>query len=284
MTEKAERDCLSRLAGRQPILHVLSAAGVGPRARCDGIVHGGRVAISGQVTRDPRARADPFRDRIALDGQPLPLDNACRYLLFNKPYGVLCAFTDPEGRPTLADYVDIPEVYAAGRLDLDSEGLVLLTSDGWLIHRLSHPRYHHPKTYLVQVERMPGTEALVALRTGVMVKGRRTAPAQAELLTEEPDLPPRSVPIRYRKAVPTAWLRLVLTEGQKRQARRMTAAVGHPTLRLVRVGIGPLELGSLQPGEWRELAPGELDALRDALRQRARTGQPAASAARQRSQ
>ncbi len=273
MTEKAERECLSRLAGQQPIARVLSAAGVGPRARCDGIVRGGRVAVNGRVTRDPQARADPFRDRIALDGRPLLLDNACRYLLFNKPYGVLCAFTDPEGRPTLADYVDIPDVYAAGRLDLDSEGLVLLTNDGWLIHRLSHPRYHHPKTYLVQVERVPHTEALVALRTGVVVKGRRTAPAQAELLPEKPDLPPRPVPIRYRKSVPTAWLRLVLTEGQKRQARRMTAAVGHPTLRLVRIGIGPLELGSLQPGEWRELAPGELDALRTALRQRARPGQ-----------
>jgi len=266
MTEKAGRDCLSRLAGRQSILRVLSAAGVGPRARCDGIVHGGRVAINGQVTRNPQARADPFRDRIALDGQPLPLDNVCRYLLLNKPYGVLCAFTDPEGRPTLAEYVELPGVYAAGRLDLDSEGLLLLTNDGWLIHRLSHPRYHHPKTYLVQVERVPGTEALLALRGGVMVKGRRTAPAQAELLPEKPDLDPRSVPIRHRKTVPTAWLRLVLTEGRKRQVRRMTAAVGHPTLRLVRVGIGPLELGNLQPGEWRELAPGELDALRAALR------------------
>lgn len=280
MSEEAERDCLSRLAGRQPILRVLSAAGMGPRARCDGIVRGGRVAINEQVTRDPQARADPFRDRIALDGQPLPLDNACRYLLLNKPYGVLCAFTDPEGRPTLADYVELPDVYAAGRLDLDSEGLVLLTNDGWLIHRLSHPRYHHPKTYLVQVERVPGTEALFALRTGVMVKGRRTAPAQAELLPDQPDLYPRSVPIRYRKAVPTAWLRVVLTEGQKRQVRRMTAAVGHPTLRLVRVGIGPLELGSLQPGESRELTPGELDALRAALRQQAWPRQPAASTAR----
>ena len=273
MTEKAKRDCLSRMAGRQPIPGVLSAAGIGSRARCDGIVRGGRVTINGQVTRDPQARADPFRDRITLDGQNLPLDNACRYLLLHKPYGVLCAFTDPEGRPTLADYVDMPEVYAAGRLDLDSEGLVLLTNDGWLIHRLSHPRYQHPKTYLVQVERVPCTEALVALRAGVMVKGRRTAPTQVDLLPEKPDLPPRPVPIRYRKSVPTAWLRLVLTEGQKRQARRMTAAVGHPTLRLVRIGIGPLELGSLQPGEWRELDRRELDALRAALRPRARPRQ-----------
>jgi 23S rRNA pseudouridine2457 synthase len=273
------------------------------------MVRGGRVTINGQVKRNAQTRADPFRDQIMLDGQPLPLDNACRYLLLNKPYGVLCAFTDPEGeredergerederedergeregerederedergeregererRPTLADYVDVPDVYAAGRLDLDSEGLLLLTNDGWLIHRLSHPHYSHPKTYLVQVEQVPRAEALTALRRGVLVKGRRTAPAQAEVLPDEPDLPPRPVPIRTRKTVPTAWLRMVLTEGQKRQVRRMTAAVGHPTLRLIRVGIGPLELGSLKPGEWREITPGELDALRATLGQK----------------
>jgi 23S rRNA pseudouridine2457 synthase len=207
-----------------------------------------------------------------LDGLPLPLANACRYLLLNKPYGVLCAFTAPEdewgeaeGRRTLADLVNVPKVYAAGRLDLDSEGLLLLTNDGWLIHRLSHPRYRHPRTYLVQVERVPDVEALVALQKGVVVKRRRAAPAQVELLQEAPKLPPRARPIRYRKSVPTAWLRLVLTEGRTRQVRHMTAAVGHPTLRLVRVGIGPLELGGLQSGEWRDLTPGELDALRTML-------------------
>jgi 23S rRNA pseudouridine2457 synthase len=230
------------------------------------MVRGGRVAVNGRTVRDLQAQADPFRDRIALDGEPLPLDRACRYLLLNKPYGVLCAFTDPEGRSTLADYVPVPGVYAAGRLDMDSEGLVVLTNDGWLIHRLSHPRYEHPKIYLVQVERVPDAEALQTLRQGVVVKGRRTAPARAALLRPAPDLPPRSEPIRYRKSVPTAWLRLVLTEGRKRQVRHMTAAVGHPTLRLVRVGIGPLELGELQPGEWRDLGPGELDALRAMLR------------------
>jgi 23S rRNA pseudouridine2457 synthase len=193
------------------------------------------------------------------------LANACHYLLLNKPYGVLCAFTDPEGRPTLADYVDVPSVYAAGRLDLDSEGLLLLTNDGWLIHRMGHPRYRHPKTYLVQVERAPDAEALVTLRKGVMVKGQRTAPAEVELLADEPALPPRSVPIRYRKTVPTVWLRVVLTEGRKRQVRRMTAAVGHPTLRLVRVGIGPLALGDLNPGECRDLTSGELNSLRAML-------------------
>jgi len=146
----------------------------------------------------------------------------------------------------------------------------LLTSDGWLINRLGHPRYQHPKTYLAQVEKVPGAEALNALRQGVTVKGQRTAPARVELLPDEPQLPPRPVPIRYRKSVPTAWVRVVLTEGRKRQVRRMTAAVGHPTLRLVRVGIGPLELGDLEPGAWRDLTPEELGALRATLQHQAR--------------
>lgn len=274
-------DCLSRVAGRQPIVRVLAAAGAGPRARCIGMVRGGRVAVNGRPVRDPHARSDPFRDQITLDGHAISLTSACRYLLLNKPYGVLCAFTDREGqrsdpsdtnkgRPTLADYVDVPGVYAAGRLDFDSEGLLLLTDDGWLIHRLGHPRYQHPKTYLVQVERVPDARSLADLAGGVVIKGRRTAPARVDLLPGKPDLPPRPKPVRYRKTVPTAWLRMVLTEGRKRQVRRMTAAVGHPALRLVRVGIGPLILEGLQPGEWRELSPGELDALREMLHSPAR--------------
>lgn len=262
---KSQIVCLSCVAGRQALTRVLEAAGNGPAARCAGMVRGGRVAINGQVVRDPAARADPFRQAITLDGEPLPLDKTCRYLLFYKPYGVLCAFTDPEGRPTLADYVDVPGVYAAGRLDLDSEGLLLLTNDGWLNHRLTHPRHEHTKTYLVQAEGEPGAEALAALRKGVMVQGKRTSPARADLLPMPPDLPPRDPPIRYRKNVPTAWLRLTLTEGRKRQVRHMTAAVGHPTLRLVRVALGPLDLGHLQPGAWRDLTLGELDALRATL-------------------
>jgi 23S rRNA pseudouridine2457 synthase len=265
--------CLSRLAGRQPIIRILAAAGAGHPMKCAGMVRAGRVAIRGQVVRDLRARADPFRDQITLDNEPLPLDNACRYLLLNKPYGVLCAFTDPEydrrggeKRPTLGDYVDVSGVYAVGRLDFDSEGLLLLTDDGWLIHRLAHPRYQHPKTYLIQVEGVPDAEALAALCKGVEVQGQKTAPAEVELLPRPPELPPRSKPIRYRKSVPTAWLHLVLTEGRKRQVRHMTAAVGYPTLRLVRVGVGPLQLGNLQPGEWRDLTPRELDELRAMLR------------------
>jgi 23S rRNA pseudouridine2457 synthase len=269
MTEET-LGCLSRLAGRQPIVQVLAAAGAGAAASCAGMVRGGRVAIDGRVNRDPQARADPFRQQVTLDGEPLSLENACRYLALNKPYGVLSSFTDREGRPTLADYVPLPGVYAAGRLDLDSEGLLLLTGDGWLIHRLSHPRYHQPKIYLVQVEGVPGQEALAALRGGVEVKGRQTAPAGVEVLASPPDLPPRPVPIRERQSIPTTWLRLVLREGRKRQVRHMTAAVGFPTLRLVRVAVGPIQLGDLAPGEWRDLTPGELDTLGASLRMAAR--------------
>jgi 23S rRNA pseudouridine2457 synthase len=187
-------------------------------------------------------------------------------MLFNKPYGVMSHFTDRQGRPTLADFVPVSGVYAAGRLDLDSEGLLLLTDDGWLIRRLTDPRFRHPRTYLVQVERVPSARSLAELADGVMIKGLRTRPAQVELIEDEPDLPPRQVPVRTRKTVDTIWLRLILTEGKKRQVRRMTAAVGHPTLRLVRVAIGSLILEGLEPGEWRELIPAELEELKELYR------------------
>jgi 23S rRNA pseudouridine2457 synthase len=278
--DKAPRDGLSRIAGRQPLARVLAAAQGDTVSRCAGLVRGGHVQVDGQVVHDPQFRADPFRQQITLDGQPLPLDNACQYLLFHKPYGVLCASADPEGRLTLADYIANPGVQPAGRLDLDSEGLLLLTDDGYLIHHLSHARYQHPRAYLVQVEGIPEGEALTCLRRGVVVKGQRTAPAEVELLTGEPSLPPRPVPVRESATVPTAWLRLVLTEGRKRQVRHMTAAVGHPTLRLVRTEIGPLHLGTLQPGEWRHLTPAELERLRAALIRRTpdpgRAGRPPA--------
>src|SRR5262245_31956699 len=175
-----------------------------------------------------------------------------RLLLFNKPFNVLCQFTDAEGRATLADFINVPGVYAAGRLDYDSEGLLLLTDDGRLQQRLADPRYKLPKTYLVQVERVPDATALQRLRRGVQLKDGLTRPAQAELI-EPPVIWERTPPIRFRKNVPTAWLRLTITEGRNRQVRRMTAAVGFPTLRLIRVRVGEWELGDLQPGEWREL-------------------------------
>ncbi len=185
-----------------------------------------------------------------------------RYLLFNKPYGVLCQFSGGEGRETLADYGPFPkDVYPAGRLDADSEGLVLLTNDGSLKHRLLDPQYGHPRTYLVQVEGIPQVNDLASLRTGVMIERRKTRPAEVRRLAVEPHLPPRSVPIRFRKNVPTAWLSITLREGRNRQVRKMTAAIGHPALRLVRTAIGSLEIGVLRPGEHRGLSNLEIARL-----------------------
>lgn len=183
----------------------------------------------------------------------LKLKQRTRALAFNKPYGVLPCFTDAHGRPTLAGFVTVPEVYAAGRLDLDSEGLMVLTSDGALAHHITDPEHKLPKVYLAQVERSPTDEALERLKQGVLLNGTRTRPAEVELVPEPPSLPDRRVPIRFRKSVPTAWLRITLREGLNRQVRRMTAAVGHPTLRLIRIAIGPIGLGDLQPGQWREM-------------------------------
>ena len=185
-----------------------------------------------------------------------------RYLLFFKPYAVLSDFADPDGRPTLADYILTPGVEPAGRLDADSEGLLFLTDDGRLAHALTDPSFKLPKTYFVQVEPIPNATALQKLRHGVSVKGKMTAPAEVELMPIPPELPPRAVPVRDNPVVPTAWLKIVLREGKKRQIRHMTAAVGYPTLRIVRVAIGPLTLRGLAPGQWRELTPDELAALR----------------------
>jgi 23S rRNA pseudouridine2457 synthase len=184
-----------------------------------------------------------------------------RTLVLFKPYDVLCQFTDAAGRLTLKEYVTEPGVYPVGRLDRDSEGLVLLSNDGNLAHRLTDPSFEHPRTYLVQVERVPASSALEALREGIVLSDGRTRPAEVELLEESPTLPDRPVPIRFRKNVPTAWLRLTLREGRNRQVRRMTAATGHPTLRLLRLAIGPIELGNLTPGQCRELTAEERLAL-----------------------
>lgn len=186
-----------------------------------------------------------------------------RSLVFFKPYGVLSQFTDAQQtqHPTLKDFIPIPEIYPVGRLDRDSEGLLLLTNHGPLQHRLCDPQFGHPRTYWVQVERIPDAAALNQLRQGVRIQNYCTRPAEVELLPEAPTLPPRTPPIRFRKQVPTAWLAITLREGRNRQVRRMTAAVGFPTLRLVRVAMGPLRLTGLQPGEWRELSPEEQQEL-----------------------
>lgn len=182
-----------------------------------------------------------------------------RYVLFYKPFNVLCQFSPEPGKQTLKDHLSLPtDIYPVGRLDYDSEGLLLLTNDNVVKHKLTDPASEHPKIYCTQVERIPDEAALEQLRRGVIIEGKRTKPAEVRLLTEEPSFPERSVPIRFRKNVPTAWISLTLREGRNRQVRRMTAAVGHPTLRLVRTAIGSLTIGTLQPGEWREVARTEI--------------------------
>jgi 23S rRNA pseudouridine2457 synthase len=180
-------------------------------------------------------------------------------ILFNKPYGVLSQFTDEgTGHPTLKDFIPVPNVYAAGRLDRDSEGLLLLTDDGGLIKRLTDPQHHAEKTYWAMVEGDPTPEALIRLENGIQLKGYLTRPAVARILPD-PGLPPRPKPVTPHG--PTSWLEIKLREGKKRQVRHMTAAVGLFTLRLVRVAIGPLTLGELKAGEWREVSADEMRGL-----------------------
>ncbi|MFA4967739.1 MAG: rRNA large subunit pseudouridine synthase E [Candidatus Margulisiibacteriota bacterium] len=177
-----------------------------------------------------------------------------KYILLNKPYGVLPQFTDKLGRPTLKDLVPFKNVYPVGRLDLDSEGLLLLTDDGALNHHLSSPRNKQPKTYWAQVEGIPDEAALDALRKGVMIEGQITLPAKVKSIDEPPNLWPRLKPIRFRENIPTSWIEITITEGRNRQVRKMTAAVGFPCLRLIRISIGSLKLENLLPGKYREIA------------------------------
>lgn len=185
-----------------------------------------------------------------------------RLILFNKPYDVLPQFTDGEGRRTLADFIPVKGVYAAGRLDRDSEGLLALSDDGGLIARITSPRHKLPKTYWVQVEGVPTDEALARLAAGVELKDGPTLPAAVRRMEEPGGLWPRDPPVRYRASIPTSWIALTLREGRNRQVRRMTAAVGFPTLRLIRWSIGDWTLDGLQPGEWREVVVGGPETVR----------------------
>jgi len=184
-----------------------------------------------------------------------------RYLIFNKPYGVLTQFTDADGnRPTLKNYINVPSVYAVGRLDQDSEGLLLLTNNGIVQHKLTDPKFHHTKTYWAQVEGIPTSEAISQLEQGVNIQTYKTRPAQVKVLQNQ-DIPPRDPPIRFRAHIPTTWLEITLTEGKNRQVRKMTAAIGFPTLRLMRVQIGNLKLNQLAIGQWRDLTEQEIKAV-----------------------
>lgn len=181
-----------------------------------------------------------------------------RIVALNKPYGYLTQFTDKDGRPTLSKFSLPAGVYPAGRLDFDSEGLLILTDDGGLLHRITDPKHAHPRVYWAQVERVPTEETLRSLRKGVILSDGKTLTCGARLLDEEPELPPRNPPIRFRLNVPTAWIEMTMIEGRNRQVRRMCAAVGHPCLRLVRAAVGGVTLRGLEPGKWRWVDKREL--------------------------
>jgi 23S rRNA pseudouridine2605 synthase len=232
--------------GRQRLQKILAAAGYGSRRSCEGIIQQGRVQVNGQVVTKLGTRADPNLDEISVDGKPISSPEEKIYLILNKPPGYISTVHDPGGRPTVLDLIPHQErLYPVGRLDAESEGLLLLTNDGELTHRLTHPRYEHEKEYLTLVKGRPKDAILSQLRRGVDLEEGRTAPARVSRVSRREGLetPPG-----------TTWLRIVVHEGRKRQIRRMCAAVGHPVQRLIRVRMGPIELGDLPVGEYRPLS------------------------------
>jgi len=230
---------------------ILARAGLGSRRACEELVRQGRVRVDGQVAQLGQ-KADPNHDRITVDGKPVLADRPRTYVALHKPRGVLSDEGDGSGRlPTARDLVSLPgRLYPVGRLDLRSEGLMLLTDDGDLAHRLTHPRYGHEKEYRALVEGEPDEATLENWRRGVFLDGRRTAPAGVTVARREKD---------------ATWLWVTLREGRKRQIRRVAAMLGHPVRRLIRVRIGPLRLGDLKPGRWRRLTGAEVKALRSAV-------------------
>lgn len=232
---------------------ILARAGFGSRRTCEELIRQGRVTVNGQVARLGQ-KANPQQDHIAVDGEPIRLREEFTYIALHKPRGVLSDEGDGTGRrPTVRDLVGLPvHLFPVGRLDMRSEGLILLTDDGDLALRLTHPRFGHEKEYHVLVEGHPSQETLDKWRRGVTLEGRRTAPADVEIIRKERD---------------HTWLRVVLREGRKRQIRRVGAMLGHPVYRLIRVRIGPIRLGDLPPGQWRYLTPKEVQALKRSTQQ-----------------
>ena len=229
---------------------VLAHAGIASRRACEDLIQQGRVTVNGQLITESGVKVDPAGDVITVDGQPLPKQaEKLVYIILNKPAGVISAASNPQGRQTVVDLVDVPErVYPVGRLDRDSVGLVLLTNDGDLAQKLTHPRYRHEKEYHVLVKGRPTTATLSRWQRGeIEIEGKPCAPAVVERMKVEGD---------------NVWLKIILTEGRKRQIRETAKALGHPVLWLERVRLGPLKLGHLKPGAWRHLAPAEVQRLK----------------------
>jgi 23S rRNA pseudouridine2605 synthase len=237
----------------------LAHAGVASRRACEELIRQGRVQVNGQVVTEMGTRVDLSRDEVRVDGRPLHAAESYVYVVLNKPRGYLSTTHDPYGRPTVLDLLEVEaRVYPVGRLDVDSEGLLLLTNDGTLTQRLTHPRYAHEKEYWVLVNGHPNERALRRLRRGVEVEEERLQADEVAVL--------RGPHRRREPIVDGTWLRVILHQGSKRQVRRMCAAVGHPVQRLIRVRFGPLRLGRLEPGQWRHLSRNEVMALRKAVK------------------
>jgi 23S rRNA pseudouridine2605 synthase len=230
---------------------VLARSGVASRRRCEELIAAGRVKVNGETVSTPGSKVDPEHERIEVDGKPIALPREHIYLLLNKPAGYVSTVHDPQGRPTVMDLVRAPgRLYPVGRLDMDSEGLLLLTDDGDLTQRLTHPSYEHEKEYHVWVDGRPTARTLRRLREGIELEDGFTRPAEVTVLRQEAD---------------GTWLRFVVHEGRKRQLRRMCTAVGHPVRRLLRVRMGPVHLGDLSPGQYRPLTEEEHDLLKQAV-------------------
>jgi cytidylate kinase len=246
---------------------VLARAGVGSRRACEELISSGRVTVDGRVVAELGIKVDPSRDDVRLDGKTLVIESF-RYVMLHKPAGYLSNPDRRAGYPSWIELVKVPErLFAVGRLDHDSEGLLLLTNDGELAQHLTHPRYEHPKTYLVQVEGIPNPRKIRRLQHGVMLEDGRTAPADVALLRQAPEVAGEKEAVgrsRSNRGPRTSWLKVTLHEGRKRQLRRMFSLLGHPVRRVIRIGLGPLALTNLPAGKWRDLKPAELRALREA--------------------